>query len=123
MGEELSDLGYYKCPEDGCGYEESADTVADVLFNHKVFLHQMDHTAERQRRERYFIKPSVIEDDGYTEVTKDQFITAEHQAGFRSKGGPGTVATGGFSGGGISGRIRAEYSWDGETWHSASPYS
>jgi len=42
------------------------------------------------------------------EVTKEEFIKAERQAGFYSKFGPDHLATGGFGGGGISGSIRYE---------------
>lgn len=38
------------------------------------------------------------------EVSKEEFIRAERAAGFRSKF-PGQPATGGFSGGGMSGRV------------------
>lgn len=40
------------------------------------------------------------------EVTLEEWCRYENRAGFRSKSGPGTPATGGFSGGGISGSIR-----------------
>lgn len=39
------------------------------------------------------------------EVSKEEFIRAERAAGFRSKFGPHQVATGGFSGAGMSGRV------------------
>jgi hypothetical protein len=39
------------------------------------------------------------------EVTEAEFIRAEQNAGFRSKAGPGHVATGGFSGAGMHGRV------------------
>lgn len=39
------------------------------------------------------------------EVSKEEFIRAEQAAGFRSKFGPHQVATGGFSGAGMSGRV------------------
>ena len=41
----------------------------------------------------------------WKEVSKEEFMRAERIAGFHSKRGPGTVATGGFSGGGMRGRI------------------
>jgi hypothetical protein len=42
------------------------------------------------------------------EVTKQEFISAERQAGFYSKFGSDHEATGGFGGGGVSGSIRYE---------------
>lgn len=88
------------------------------------------------RRERYFLKLSVIEgDEGYQEVTRSQFGRAERSAGFFPKGGGGydlngasarddgqepRLATGGFSGNGVSGRIVTEWSFDsGKTWDRA----
>jgi hypothetical protein len=52
--------------------------------------------------DRYFI---AFGDGPEREVTRAEFIAAEQTAGFRSKFGPGTVATGGFSGSGIRGRV------------------
>ena len=51
---------------------------------------------------RYFLKADWQNE--YQEVTEEQFITAERAAGFRPKYGDG-VATGGFSGRGVSGRV------------------
>lgn len=39
------------------------------------------------------------------QVTEQEFIQAERNAGFRSKGGPDHVATGGFTGRGMHGRV------------------
>ena len=50
---------------------------------------------------KYFIKCDGF---GEKEVTKDEYIKFERQAGFRPKFGYG-VATGGFSSGAISGRV------------------
>jgi len=55
---------------------------------------------------RYFLKGDWEEE--YREVTKEQFIDAERAAGFHSKFGSDSVATAGFSGGGISGRIEPD---------------
>ncbi len=52
---------------------------------------------------RYYLKADWQKD--YQEVTKKQFIAAERAAGFRSKLGPNAVATGGFSGNGVSGKV------------------
>ena len=52
---------------------------------------------------KYFLKADFM--DEYKEVTKEQFIQAERSAGFRPKGGGDGVATGGFSGGGVSGKV------------------
>lgn len=52
---------------------------------------------------KYYLKGNW--ESGWTEVTKDDWIRAERSAGFRSKFGDDHEATGGFSGGGISGRI------------------
>lgn len=61
---------------------------------------------------RYFLKAD--HQTSWDEVTKEQWVMAERNAGFRPKlwsGDPNymtTCATGGFSGGGVSGKI--EYS-------------
>ena len=52
---------------------------------------------------KYFLKADWQED--WSEVTERQFITAERAAGFRPKGGGDGLATGGFSGSGVRGRI------------------
>lgn len=52
---------------------------------------------------RYFLRHPVF---GEKEVSREEFIKAERQAGFRPKGGGDGLATGGFgSNEGISGRI------------------
>ena len=48
--------------------------------------------------------------DEWGEATQQQFVAAERAAGFHPKAGCGPVATGGFSGGGVRGRI--EYAAD-----------
>ncbi len=59
--------------------------------------------------ETYWLKSDW--QDEWTEVTKEQWIKAERQAGFRPKCASTelaymtTCATGGFTGGGISGKI------------------
>ena len=55
---------------------------------------------------RYFVK--YDEEDDWVEVSKERFIRAERQAGFHSKFGPDNVATGGFSGNGIRGKVNYE---------------
>ena len=55
---------------------------------------------------RYFLKADFQTER--QEVTKIQFIQAERIAGFYSNTGPGTCATGGFSGNGVSGTIKHE---------------
>ena len=52
---------------------------------------------------RYYIK--YDEEDDWREVSRERFIRAEKQAGFRSKFGTDQVATGGFSGNGIQGKV------------------
>jgi len=52
---------------------------------------------------KYYLKGDWEEE--YTEVTKEQFIAAERNAGFHSKSGPDSLATAGFSGDGFSGKI------------------
>ena len=52
---------------------------------------------------KYFLKADW--QDEYQEVSKEKFIQAERAAGFRPKSGDG-CATGGFSGGGVSGSMR-----------------
>jgi hypothetical protein len=57
-------------------------------------------------KDRYFLKAVVF--GGWHEVTFEKFVLAERDAGFRPKyGGPG-LATGGFTGHGIQGRILSE---------------
>ena len=41
----------------------------------------------------------------WKEVTKEQYMRAERAAGFRSKFGPGHIATAGFSGSGVRGKV------------------
>jgi hypothetical protein len=53
--------------------------------------------------ERYYLRAGYQTE--WTEVTKAQFIEAEQAAGFHSKFGAGHVATGGFSGRGMQGRV------------------
>ena len=52
---------------------------------------------------KYFLKASFS--DNEKEVTQDEFVRAEQNAGFHPKYGCGPVATGGFSNGTISGRV------------------
>ena len=52
--------------------------------------------------DKYYLKADFQKEK--QEVTKEEFIQAERAAGFRPKYGDG-VATGGFSGGGVSGYI------------------
>ena len=54
-------------------------------------------------RTRYYVK--YDEEDDWTEVSIERFIRAEKQAGFHSKYGPDMVATGGFHGNGIRGKV------------------
>lgn len=53
-------------------------------------------------RYRYFLKGSWQED--WDEVMRERFIAAERAAGFRPKGGGG-LATAGFGGDAVCGRI------------------
>jgi hypothetical protein len=53
--------------------------------------------------DKYYLKADWQSE--YQEVTKEQFIDAEQSAGFHSKFGPNEIATGGFSGRGISGKV------------------
>lgn len=53
----------------------------------------------------YYLSHELL---GEKQVTKEEFIKAEQAAGFRSKGGPGTCATGGF--GGMPGCLRGRVS-------------
>ena len=52
--------------------------------------------------DKYYLKADFQKDK--QEVTKEEFIQAERAAGFRPKYGDG-IATGGFSGNGVSGYI------------------
>jgi hypothetical protein len=60
-------------------------------------------------QERYFLETSWQDKK---EVTKEQFIQAERNAGFHCKPGITGCATGGFSGGGVHGTV--EYVKDKE---------
>lgn len=73
-----------------------------------------------ERRERYFLRLD-FEGAPETEVSLKQFIQAERAAGFHPKSGDG-IATGGFSGVGVRGRVVVEWSFDdGETWEIPTP--
>lgn len=63
-----------------------------------------DRASDQTAAERYFLAVDV-EPLEWREVTKEQFIQAEKQAGFTSFGPPGSTATGGFSGHGVRGRV------------------
>jgi hypothetical protein len=52
---------------------------------------------------RYYLKADHQTE--WQEVSQEQFVTAESNAGFRPKPGCGPVATGGFSGSGMRGRV------------------
>lgn len=54
---------------------------------------------------RYYLGVTGRE-ESFVEVTQDEFVRAERGAGFRPKPGLGPVATGGFTSGGITGRVR-----------------
>ena len=62
--------------------------------------------------DRYYLKANFQDD--WQEVTKEKWIVAERQAGFRPKMSTNdpkymkTCATGGFSGNGVSGQIKYE---------------
>ena len=53
-----------------------------------------------ETKERYFVRVSGL---SWQECTKEKWISAERSAGFRSKFGDDTCATGGFSAHGIEG--------------------
>lgn len=53
-------------------------------------------------KERYWLRVSGL---AWQECTKEQFIRAERGAGFRSKFGENSLATGGFSNGSVQGRV------------------
>lgn len=55
--------------------------------------------------ERYYLAVNV-ENPHWREVTKKEFVQAERAAGFHNTMGlPDELATGGFSGGGVRGRV------------------
>ena len=60
---------------------------------------------------KYFVK--YDEEDDWMEVSKERFIRVEKLAGFYSKRGPDELATGGFSGKGLKGKVDYE---SGEEW-------
>jgi len=45
------------------------------------------------------------EEPDWKEVTKEQYVKAEHTAGFRSKFGWNHIATAGFTSGSVCGRV------------------
>jgi hypothetical protein len=51
----------------------------------------------------YYLKADFQKE--YQEVTREEFIMAERNAGFSPKYGGDGLATGGFCGGGVSGKI------------------
>lgn len=55
--------------------------------------------------ERYYLKAD--HEVEWSNVTREQFIAAEQSAGFRSKFGNKHVATGGFTGRGMRGRVES----------------
>jgi hypothetical protein len=58
---------------------------------------------------RYFLCAAYRagKDEAWEEVTKTEFVAAERAAGFHNTmGRPDEPATGGFSGHGVSGRVR-----------------
>ena len=56
---------------------------------------------------KFYLKGEWQGDDEWTEVSKEKFVRAERAAGFRNTmGRPDEPATGGFSGGGVEGRVR-----------------
>jgi hypothetical protein len=57
------------------------------------------------KADRYWLR---IFDKEWQEVTKEQFIEAELQAGFHSSHGPGTIATAGFGTNVLDGQIDPE---------------
>lgn len=76
-------------------------------------------TSTHTPHERYFLH---AEGTPWSEVERTAFLRAERAAGFRPKSGePDELATSGFSGHGVSGRIvhprhltPSSYSWDPE---------
>lgn len=58
------------------------------------------------RGERYFLKGDWQGEEGWVEVTMEQFVKAERTAGFHNRlGRPDLPATAGFSGGGVQGKV------------------
>lgn len=55
-------------------------------------------------QQKYYLKGDW--ESVYTEVTKEVYIKAEREAGFRSKFGDKEIATAGFSAHGISGKVK-----------------
>jgi len=53
---------------------------------------------------KYYLKVSWQKE--YTEVTKEEYIRAERNAGFHSKFGDGEIATASFSNGNVEGKVR-----------------
>jgi hypothetical protein len=54
------------------------------------------------QKAQYYLSSEALPEK---EVTEQEFIKAERAAGFRSKFGPDHVATGGFTGAGMHGRV------------------
>jgi len=55
---------------------------------------------------KYYLKGNWEKE--YKEVTKEEYIRAERSAGFRSKFGDNEIATAGFSGHGVDGKVDYE---------------
>lgn len=66
-------------------------------------LHEV--LAKLSAGDRYFLKPDTESIEIWNEVTQKAFVNAERAAGFHPKPGCGPVATGGFSGAGMVGRV------------------
>jgi hypothetical protein len=75
------------------------------MFNDKPYQNAVLSRGERNTmmNERYYLKADHQTE--WQEVTQEQFVNAEQAAGFRPKDGCGPVATGGFTGRGMRGRV------------------
>lgn len=69
-------------------------------------------TQQHSYKDHYFVGVDGV--GPMNEVTLEEWCRLENQAGFRSKFGPGTPATAGFSGGGLRGTIRTSKLVDGK---------
>jgi len=56
-----------------------------------------------KRKYKYYLK--AFYEETWKEVSQEEFVRAERHAGFRPKG-KSPVATGGFFGGGLQGRVQ-----------------
>ena len=79
-----------------------ANEILGYPKGEKKIIHPND-LKRVQKEVKYYLKTSFQK--RFTRVTKEEFMQAERNAGFRPKES-GTLATGGFNGNGVEGKIK-----------------